>query len=791
MRIEMQIIVAATAGLACSALGHPQEGARTRHEHHADQIQVAAPLGAPQPAPFTVVAYPDTQYYSENAAWTRHFTAQTQWTKDWNAPFNIAFATHLGDIVNNGASISVEWVRADAAIDILDTILPNGMFPYGVCLGNHDFNVVSDKNSGSGVYDQYFGPDRYAGRPWYVGFSPDRQNHAQLFTAGGRTFLHLTLEWRPDAATFFWAQTMINRFAHMPTICSTHEHVNDANTSGTGAGRSVAGQSTWTNLIRTNSQIFMFLNGHFASGVPNHNGEHAIVGINAAGREVLEMLSDYQAWTEGGSGYMRLIRVDERNSMITFRTYSPSTLLYQTDWNSQFRYAFDFPNRFDGAPPCFTTITVRAGCQDTELNSATPSVANGAAGLLTISNADGTPAGPTHSLIRFDDLFGTGPAQIPPYKDVLLAKLKLVVTDSGSGLSGHEMLQPWSESSTWNSLTAGVSADGIEAASAPVAVAGAAVNDELLPIQAIELDVTRSIRAYMNGAPNYGWALLPFAVPNGIELVSSESTDLLSRPQLIITMPVESVSVTSFQQGVNGYAGTRDTELRESAPTTPGGTATSMFIDSSDPNGSNQVRQGLLRFDGIFGSTAGQVPVGSRVTSAMLELTVSEEGSGFTLHRVRTGWAESSTWASLTAGVSANDTEAFRWPEQAVGREADGPFVKPGLLRLDVTDSVQAWERGETNLGWLIQPRSAGVNGLRIESGQSATASSRPRLVVRYIAPVFCLSDFTRDGAVDGDDVIAYLEAWDAGNLSADLNGDDSVDGDDVIAFFAAWDAGC
>jgi hypothetical protein len=52
---------------------------------------------------------------------------------------------------------------ADAAMDILDTVMPNGAFPYGVCLGNHDFNIVSDKNSGSSVYDQFFGPARYAG----------------------------------------------------------------------------------------------------------------------------------------------------------------------------------------------------------------------------------------------------------------------------------------------------------------------------------------------------------------------------------------------------------------------------------------------------------------------------------------------------------------------------------------------------------------------------------------------------------------------------------------------------
>jgi hypothetical protein len=54
-----------------------------------------------------------------------------------------------------------------------------------------------------------------------------------------------------------------------------------------------------------------------------------------------------------------------------------------------------------------------------------------------------------------------------------------------------------------------------------------------------------------------------------------------------------------------------------------------------------------------------------------------------------------------------------------------------------------------------------------------------------------CPSDFNNDGGVDGDDVIAFFAAWDAGDLSADFNGDGGVDGDDVIGFFAAWDSGC
>lgn len=54
-----------------------------------------------------------------------------------------------------------------------------------------------------------------------------------------------------------------------------------------------------------------------------------------------------------------------------------------------------------------------------------------------------------------------------------------------------------------------------------------------------------------------------------------------------------------------------------------------------------------------------------------------------------------------------------------------------------------------------------------------------------------CLADYTDDGAVDGDDVIAFFADWDFGDLAADVSRDGGVDGDDVILFFERWDAGC
>ncbi len=54
-----------------------------------------------------------------------------------------------------------------------------------------------------------------------------------------------------------------------------------------------------------------------------------------------------------------------------------------------------------------------------------------------------------------------------------------------------------------------------------------------------------------------------------------------------------------------------------------------------------------------------------------------------------------------------------------------------------------------------------------------------------------CIGDYTRDGGVDGDDVIAFFADWDLGLIEADVTRDGGVDGDDVILFFERWDSGC
>ena len=54
-----------------------------------------------------------------------------------------------------------------------------------------------------------------------------------------------------------------------------------------------------------------------------------------------------------------------------------------------------------------------------------------------------------------------------------------------------------------------------------------------------------------------------------------------------------------------------------------------------------------------------------------------------------------------------------------------------------------------------------------------------------------CVADFNGDGTTDTLDVLAFLNAWNAGHSSADMDGDGDTDTLDVLAFLNAWNAGC
>jgi autotransporter-associated beta strand protein len=196
-----------------------------------------------------------------------------------------------------------------------------------------------------------------------------------------------------------------------------------------------------------------------------------------------------------------------------------------------------------------------------------------------------------------------------------------------------------------------------------------------------------------------------------------------------LEMPGVRHTVT-FQQGVAGYAGTRDTYLSAAEPTTSFATATGLWIDgdAGDTPGS-QPRQALLRFDAILGG--GGIPSGAMIESATLALRTgttpqSHSSDPMTMHRVLGSWSDGSTWLS-TGGIDADGTEAILG-----GNATLVPSVNGGRLAFDVTESLHAWQSGAPNRGWVFRP--GGSDGWRFESAEAARIADRPSLQVTYVA---------------------------------------------------------
>lgn len=320
-------------------------------------VPVPGPGPGPGPGqepsrPFSIIALPDTQYYSRNENDLPLFIKQTQWIADevkGTNPRNIVFVSHLGDVVD--ADEETQWERANTSMSLLGR--PGGPFvvPFSMLPGNHDFHVCWGKETHAKQFLSYFGPQRFEGAEWYGGADPSGQNSFQYFEGGGTRFLHLALEWAPvenvperSPSPLDWASQVLLAHPTMPVILSTHEYISDDP-----GGRSRRGDAIFDKLVRQHDQIFLVLSGHFHDrkrGARELGGEWHQVSINKFGRPVIEVFQNYQDYPHSGSGWLRIITFDLQSGNLRFETYSPELDKYRNGTEAsvgQYASNFAFP----------------------------------------------------------------------------------------------------------------------------------------------------------------------------------------------------------------------------------------------------------------------------------------------------------------------------------------------------------------------------------------------------------------------------------------------------------------
>ena len=272
---------------------------------------------------WSLAMLPDSQGYNQTydmggAFKGRGFQYKDRWLRqiEWivknREPFNIRFASSVGDHVqNNGFDPAKadaqptsadgkrrqEWMNVVAGVNLFhEDADPEkaALVPYALAIGNHDFHSSSPGDMTSTEYEQFLGPGRFRDKegkikPGVADFykGDDRgweyrkdgtvvatgvgRNSWQTFTGGGRTYLHVTLECGVTDAAIAWAKEVLAANPGLPVILTTHSFLDGGGQlrRRDGMGRVVAGpnptngaQDVFDKLVRDEDRIFLILCGH-------------------------------------------------------------------------------------------------------------------------------------------------------------------------------------------------------------------------------------------------------------------------------------------------------------------------------------------------------------------------------------------------------------------------------------------------------------------------------------------------------------------------------------------------
>ena len=366
------------------------------------------PSVAPGPS-FSIVALPDTQYYSSasNGGTLAMFKSQTQWIVSNRAANNIAFVIGLGDIVQNGNNGGDywEWSSASSAVSLLDdpttTGLPQGI-PYSFGVGNHD----QGPNGGGGLpsdtagYNQYLGISRYSSKSYYGGhYGTQNDNHYELFSASGMDFIVINLAYdvSADPNVLAWANGLLQTYSSRRGIVVSHYLIDNGFNAPWGA----QGQATY-NALKGNPNLFLMLCGHQTPP----EGQRADVS-NA--NRVFTFMSDYQDSGSGGDGWMRILTFLPASNQIQVQTYSPFINQSETTSSGKFTVNYDMHGNGNN----FTLLASKTGVLSGSASSFNwPSLSPGSMyeWYVTVSNSTGTAVGPLWSFTTA----GSSPVTLSP-----------------------------------------------------------------------------------------------------------------------------------------------------------------------------------------------------------------------------------------------------------------------------------------------------------------------------------------------------------------------------------------
>lgn len=387
--------------------------------------------------------------------------------------------------------------------------------------------------------------------------------------------------------------------------------------------------------------------------------------------------------------------------------------------------------------------------------------------------------------VRFDQIFGNGPAGIPQGAHILSARLDLttnIATDAQSGgsflISVLNLPLPVPETGTTFSAFSNASGFG-----GPDFVDGhtqrplGAFRSTDEPRQRLDqgelcsVDVTEAVQAWANATPeeplNHGFVITPANGTDAWAFASSSNGTPSARPRLVVTWlpPAEAATLGAksrgFQQGRydssadTTYEGTVSAWLRDNV-TNPANSsldgnqqANPQYLDG--PATGSPDDQMLIQFNDLFGDQPGQIALKPtlQIQRAVLRLTTNTASSANAVspgpadvHRMLVPWYT----VDSAGALSFRNFTDFKSPSAPPETMGDGPTPADGEIGpvldsrygmyhytsngFDVTEAVRAWAAGEPNYGLNVQMSTG--DGWQIYFPGASLQDGRPELVITW-----------------------------------------------------------
>ncbi|MBU6308327.1 MAG: DNRLRE domain-containing protein [Planctomycetes bacterium] len=366
------------------------------------------------------------------------------------------------------------------------------------------------------------------------------------------------------------------------------------------------------------------------------------------------------------------------------------------------------------------------------------------------ANVDGSNAGDnteSQYFLTFGSIFGGGAGQIPAGATILEASLRVTTGSATNDNSGGYFLFSGMRTSytSGTSITQFGTGTGAPGTNGPTYANGNAT----IGYGSLRAPALNTAYAIPLG-PGLVQQWADGTLANNGFVVQAQTTDawvlggianatVANRPQLAVTYTAQPTTTASLKQGVGGYQGlTAVTMNGVSGLTTDATAASTIALDG--PTGGTPPGDagspdllGFLKFDGVVGSAADQVPVRASIAKSWLVLTTgngsNDQSAGpYSVHRMLTAWGGTTTYASFGTG-SSGPVAGTDYVAAATGTA--NAMSQNAQAWIDVTSAVAAWQGGAANNGLLV--KAATTDGWVVGGGGNSDAGRRPDLRTAYV----------------------------------------------------------